>query len=40
MLLRKGELYKLMTFVDPASISEEVGETLDLLQALFDEGES
>ena len=40
MLLRKGDLYKLVKFVDPASISEEVGETLDLLQTLFDGGGS
>ena len=36
MLLRKGELHQLVRFVDPASIPAEVGEKLDLLQALFD----
>ncbi len=40
MLLRKGDLYRLVDFVNPASISEEVGETLDLLQDLFDGGRS
>lgn len=40
MLLRKGDLYRLVDFVDPTSISDEVGETLDLIQTLFDGGES
>ena len=36
MLLRKGDLYRLVDFVDPQSIPAEVSETLDLLEALFD----
>lgn len=36
MLLRKGELHRLVRFVDPASIPPEVSEKLDLLGALFD----
>ena len=36
MLLRKGELHRLVRFVDPASIPAEVGEKLDLLGAIFD----
>jgi ABC-type branched-subunit amino acid transport system ATPase component len=36
MLLRKGELYQLVRFVDPATISAEVTEKLDLLQGLFE----
>ena len=36
MLLRKGELHRLVRFVDPASIPPEVGEKLDRLGALFD----
>ncbi len=35
MLLRKGELHRLIEFVDPATISEEVAEKLDLLARLF-----
>ncbi len=35
MLLRKGELHRLIRSVDPASIPAEVGEKLDLLDALF-----
>ena len=35
MLLRKGELHRLVEFVDPATISEEVMEKLDLLAELF-----
>lgn len=40
MLLRKGELYRLVYVVDPISISEEVGQILDLLKNLFDEESS
>ncbi len=36
MLLRKGELHRLVPFAAPASLSLEVREKLDLLQALFD----
>ena len=36
MLLRKGELHRLIDFVDPAAIPEEVSRKLDLLAALFD----
>ena len=36
MLLRKGELHRLVRFADPASIPAEVGEKLDLLGAIFD----
>ena len=36
MLLRKGELHRLIRMADPASIPHEVGEKLDLLHALFD----
>lgn len=36
MLLRKGELHRLVRFVDPASIPSEVARELDLLKALFD----
>ena len=35
MLFRKGELHRLAWFVDPSSVPPEVGEKLDLLQALF-----
>ena len=35
MLLRKGELYRLIRRVDPASILLEVEQKLDLMQALF-----
>lgn len=35
MLLTKGELHRLMTVVDPKTISAEVSEKLDLLQTLF-----
>ena len=35
MLLRKGELHRLVRFADPASIPAEVGEKLDLLGAIF-----
>ena len=35
MLLRKGELHRLVDFVDPGSIPEEVSEKLDLLTTLF-----
>jgi hypothetical protein len=35
MLLRKGELYRLVEFVDPHRIPEEVSEKLNLLAALF-----
>ena len=35
MLLRKGELHRLVEFVDPATIPEEVTEKLDLLAELF-----
>ena len=36
MLLRKGELHRLIRSVEPDSIPSEVGEKLDLLKALFD----
>ena len=36
MLLRKGELHRLVRFADPASIPAEVGEKLDLMGAIFD----
>ena len=36
MLFRKGDLHRLVRFVEPSSIPPEVGEKLDLLQALFD----
>ena len=36
MLLRKGDLYQLVDFVDPLSIPTEVSEKLDLLKTLFD----
>ena len=36
MLLRKGELHRLIDFVDPAAIPEEISRKLDLLAALFD----
>ena len=36
MLLRKGELHRLVRFVDPSSIPAEVGEKLDLLREIFD----
>ena len=35
MLLRKGELHRLVEFADPAAISEEVGEKPGLLDGLF-----
>lgn len=35
MLLRKGELHRLMEFVDPPTIPEEVGQKLDALAELF-----
>lgn len=35
MLLRKGELHRLMEFVDPLTIPEEVGQKLDALAELF-----
>ena len=37
MLLRKGELHRLVHFVDPTTIPEEVSEKLDLLQKLFEQ---
>ena len=36
MLLRKGDLHRLVPHVDPSSIPPEVAEKLDLLKALFD----
>ena len=36
MLLRKGDLNRLVDFVDPRSIPTEVSEKLDLLKTLFD----
>ncbi|MFN8060364.1 MAG: AAA family ATPase [Vicinamibacterales bacterium] len=36
MLLRKGDLHRLVAYVDPASIPREVGGKLDLLQKIFD----
>ena len=38
MLLRKGELHRLVRFVDPSSVPAEVGEKLDLLGEIFDHG--
>ena len=35
MLLRKGELHRLVEFVDPVTIPDEVTEKLDLLAELF-----
>ena len=35
MLVRKGELHRLVRYVDPASLSSEVNAKLDLLQSLF-----
>ena len=35
MLLRKGELHRLVEFLDPATIPEEVTEKLDLMAELF-----
>jgi ABC-type multidrug transport system ATPase subunit len=35
MLLRKGELHRLIDFVDPKALPEEVSEKLDLLESLF-----
>ena len=35
MLLRKGELHRLVEFLDPATIPEEVTEKLDLMAGLF-----
>ena len=35
MLLRKGELHRLIEFVDPSAIPDEVTGKLDLLAALF-----
>ncbi len=35
MLLRKGELHRLVEFADPAAVPEEVTGKLDLLEALF-----
>ena len=35
MLFRKGDLHRLVRFVAPSSVPPEVGEKLDLLQALF-----
>jgi hypothetical protein len=37
MLLRKGELYRLVDFVDPKAIPEEVSDQLDVLAAFFAE---
>ena len=37
MLLRKGELHRLIHFADPATIPKEVSEKLDLLQKLFEQ---
>ena len=37
MLLRKGELHRLVHFVDPTTIPKEVSEKLDLLQKLFEQ---
>lgn len=37
MLLRKGELHRLVHFVDPATIPKEVCEKLGLLQKLFEQ---
>jgi hypothetical protein len=35
MLLRKGEFYRLVAFVEPQELPEEVTEKLDLLAVLF-----
>ena len=35
MLLRKGELHRLIYFADPTTFPNEVSEKLDLLQKLF-----
>ena len=35
MLLRKGELHRLIEFIDPSTIPDEVAEKLNLLEALF-----
>nr|WP_157670973.1 ATP-binding protein [Chitinibacter sp. GC72] len=35
MLLKKGELHRLMEYVNPSTISQEVVEKLDLLESLF-----
>ena len=40
MLLRKGELHRLIRNVDPASIPPEMGEKLDLVKTLFDRSTS
>ena len=37
MLLRKGELHRLVHFADPTTIPKEVSEKLDLLQKLFEQ---
>ena len=37
MLLRKGELHRLVRFADPATIPKEVSEKLDLLKELFEQ---
>ena len=37
MLLRKGELHRLIHFADPATIPKEVSEKLDLLKELFEQ---
>ena len=37
MLLRKGELHRLVHFVDPTTIPKEVSEKLDLLKELFEQ---
>lgn len=39
MLLRKGDLYRLIQYVDPASIDSEVGEKLDMVADLFENAE-
>ena len=39
MLLRKGELYKLVDFLDPLTISPEVSEKIDLLQEFLEKAE-
>ncbi len=39
MLLRKGDLYRLVDCVDSQTISAEVGEKLDLLQGLFEKAQ-
>jgi hypothetical protein len=38
MLLKKGELHRLVTMVDPRLIAAEVSEKLDLLHGLFKPG--